>query len=367
MPGPVSFDIDYTVSPAAVSRTLEYRFVNPFGVFSPWTTNLATGVNTPINTQNGTVLNFTINPAVGDINQFYYNTVYEFRIKTICQDGTIEYSPGGPLRYKTRCPNVKFSKGARYTDGGNYTLDVTLYDPAGNFPMNPLVYSIEEYVFEVYSVVGSVRTLQGTFTASVVNGDIVPGSPYYDFTIDDADLINGVQSGTIYQIDLSFTITDGTNSITVECGTQQVTLPSCSRYKIYTGEWWYLQYTDCNGVIRTVTNNLPQPLNAGLGPNWFYICSQTEPKGYACLINPTTGVYSLQNPAYAPIPGQVVQVNNPVPTGWPFGSNVIYGAVVERDTTNECAACYNGDVTVISQSTGCYPNGPINSIPTNCS
>jgi len=369
MPGPVTFNIDYTVSPDAINRTLEYRWLNPFNVFSAWTQNFATGINTPINTFNGTVLNFNINPAMGDLNQFYWNTVYEFRVKTICKDGTVEYSDPTEIYYQAHCPEVRFSRSRLYGEFG-YSLDIILYDPAGHVPMNPLAYSIISYQFDIYSVVGVIRTFEGTFTASVTAGDIIPGDPYFQLSLYDSDLINGIVNGSTYELDFSFVLTTGTGTINVPCTSPSpVTLPQCSRYKIYTNEFWNLEYTDCTGIRRTVSNIEAQPQQISTGFNWFYICSMTEPKGSACytqnLVAPFIWVSippELKNP-----PGPNIVINNPVmPNSWGNPADLLYGAVVEIDTVNACPYCENGDITVISQNNLCYPFGPVTSVPNNC-
>jgi len=366
MPGPVTFNIAYSVSADAVSRTLEYRFLNPSNVFSAWTQNIATGVNTPVNTQNGTVLNFNINPAIGDGNQFYYNTVYQFRVQTICSDGTIEYSDPTTNLYETNCPTVRFIRNRTYGDGG-YSFTIILNDSAGNVPMNPAAYSIVSYQFEIYSVVGVVRTLEGTFTASALPppaGDIIPGSPNYSFQVFDNDLINGIQSGGTYELDYSFVLRTGpSTTITVDCNTLQITLPECTTYKIYTNERWNLEYTDCDGIPWEVSNVDGQPNPPSSGVNYFFICSQTEPKGFAC-VNFVLSPPALINPGG----GQPIPITNPVlPGSWPV-NDLLYGAVVEIFDVNNCLDCYNGNVVVLSQNapTPCYPDGAIVSIPNGC-
>jgi hypothetical protein len=354
MAGPVNFTINYTCSPNAVNGRLEYRSLQPDGTYSAWHQNATLGVFN-INTQGGTVLNQTLTNIPGDGLDFKYNTTYEFRIEQFCSTGLIEYSDISDPIYEENCMRVDFLVNNDYVDS-SYSFTVNIYDTAGSGnPMNPLGYSITNYHLELFLVVGAVRTSVGIF--DIPYTDIVPGDPFYSLLITKDDLVQPIiESGQLYELEVSFTVNTGTGTQTVLCATESVTTYACATYKIYTGEFWGLEWTDCNGVKRSCFSDTPAPRSDNSGNNIlnsFYVCSRTVPFGYAC-VQSTPGVFVKSSPYYiSPTTGNPTYITNPIQPGQLPAYPINRGAVVENYDPTGCDSINNGDLpTIIFDTTG---------------
>jgi hypothetical protein len=367
MAGPINFTINYTCSPNAVSGILEYRRLQANGSWTNWIPNLSTGNPFAINTVGGTVLNQTLSNISGNGTDFIYNTTYDFRIKQNCDTGVFEYSNISSPIYTTACPEFQFLVDTDYSGNSGYSFIVRLYDNLGiGYPMNPNLASIVSYVFDVKTDVGGTITSIGSFTVPVTA--FTPGAPYFDFIITSDDLAQPIESFTLYYLDVTFYLNDGSSIVYEEpCEAPvSVTTPPCSTYRIYVNEFFVIEYRDCNGI---------KHICGGDGTRFngysFYLCSQTQPKGYTCIggvFIPTTatsgGLTVAPNQLF--VPG--VTPFSYLPNGNP---SILYGALVELISTNACDANYNGDlfdITFIQQTAPWYAPGvgPLACIGASC-
>ena len=340
MAGPINFTINYTCSPNAVSGILEYRRLQANGSWTNWIPNLSTGNPFAINTVGGTVLNQTLSNISGNGTDFIYNTTYDFRIKQNCDTGVFEYSNISSPIYTTGCPQFQFLVDTNYSSNPGYAFIVRLYDNLGiGYPMNPNLASIVQYEFDVKTDVGGTITSIGSFTVPVTA--FTPGAPYFDFVITTDDLAQPIESLTLYYLDVTFYLNDGSYVIYADpCEAPvSVTTPPCSTYRIYGNEFFVIEYRDCNGVKRSCGTSTTQ-----FNGSSFYLCSQTQPKGYSCIggaYRPTispTGITVQPNELF--VPGVTPFKYDPL-TGDPI---ILYGALVELISTNACDSNFNGDL-----------------------
>lgn len=352
MAGPVNFTINYTCSPNAVNGILEYRSVLPDGTFTAWQQNTTLGVFN-INTAGGTVLNQTLSNVPGDGLDFKYNTTYEFRIFQFCSSGVTIYSDISDPIYEASCMRVDFLVNGDYVDS-SYSFTVNIYDITGG-PMAPLASSITNYHLELFLVSGPTRTSVGIF--NVPYTAITAGDPFYSLLITKDDLVQPIiESGMLYELEVSFELNTGTGIETIICATESVTTYSCATYKIYTGEFWGLEWTDCNGVKRSCFSDTPTPQSDNSGNNIlnsFYICSRTVPVGYAC-VQSVPGVFVRSNPYFiSPTTGNPSYITNPIQPGTLPSYTINRGAVVENYDPTGCDSMNNGDLpTIIFDTTG---------------
>jgi hypothetical protein len=346
MAGPINFTINYTCSPNAVSGILEYRRLQADGNWTNWIPDLAAGNPFAINTQGGTVLNQTLSNIPGNGTDFVYNTSYDFRINQTCDTGAKEYSNISSPIYQIACPQVQFLVNTDYSANSGYAFIVRIYDNLGiGYPMNPNQSSIVSYVFDVRTNVGGVIMSIGSFTVPVTA--FTPGAPYFDFTITSDDLTQPIESLTLYYLDISYYLNDGSSIIYEQpCEAPiSVTTPPCSTYRIYANEFFVIEYRDCNGIKRTCGSTATRFTNSS-----FYLCSQTQPKAYSCIggaFRPTispTGITVQPNQLF--VPGVTPFQYDPV-TGNPI---ILYGALVELVQTNACDSNFNGDLFAITSA-----------------
>jgi len=370
MAGPINFTINYTCSPNAISGVLEYRRLQPDGTWTNWIPNLSTGNPFAIDTQGGTVLNQTLSNISGNGLDFIYNTTYDFRIKQNCTGNTTEYSNISDPVYQVDCPEFNFLIDLDYTQNSGYALIVRLYNNLGmGFPINPNTASITEYIFDIKTDVGGIITSIGSFTVPVTS--LTVGAPYFDFPITSDDLSQPIESLATYYLDFSFNMQTGeVNPILQEpCSVPlTVTTPSCSTYRIYANEFFIIEYTACNGVSYKCGTS-----GVGLDGYSFYLCSQTQPRGYSCLGGVYTPTTSRGGGGITVGPDELF-----VPGVTPFAyfpdgvtPAIAYGALIELVSTNACDPNFNGnlfDVTTAQVGTTWYgpTNGPLPCNPPLC-
>lgn len=345
MAGPLKFTINYTCSPNAISGILEYRHMQPNGAWSAWLTDIAAGTPFAINTNGGTVLNQTLSNIPGNGTDFMYNTTYDFRIKQTCDTGAIEYSNVSNPIYIAECPTIEFLSSDVYDPNG-FSLIIRIYSNFGiGYPINPLPASIVSYAFDIQTNNGGLMESIGSFTVPVSSFTL--GAPYYDLHITSDDLTIPIASLATYYLYTTFYLNDGTSVVLVNpCESPiSVTTPPCSTYRIYYNEWFVIEYKDCNGIFHQCG---ALNVGGGSGGSWFYLCSQTQPKAYACKLTgagtytyydtTSTGGGFTVGPNQLFYPGVTPFAYSPV-TGNPM---ILYGALVELVTTNACDSDYNG-------------------------
>jgi hypothetical protein len=344
MAGPINFTINYTCSPNAVSGILEYRRLQADGTWTNWIPDLAAGNPFTINTQGGTVLNQTLSNISGNGTDFIYNTTYDFRINQTCDTGLKEYSNISSPIYAIACPQFQFLVDTDYSGNSGYAFIVRLYDNLGiGYPMNPNLASIVSYVFDIKANVGGVITSIGSFTVPITA--LTPGAPYFDFPITSNDLSQPIESFTLYYLDVTFYLNDGSSVIYANpCEAPvSVTTPPCSTYRIYFNELFVLEYRDCNGVKRICSDVAVRANN-----QYFYLCSQTIPRAYTCVNGPVP-TKSLSGNFTVPagqlfVPGVTPFDYDPI-TGNPV---ILYGALVELISTNACDPNFNGNLNTVT-------------------
>jgi hypothetical protein len=350
MAGPLKFDITFVSSPIAQLGILEYRTYDPNtngGIWSNWHQDSTLGTF-PINTVNGTVLTHTITGVPGDGVDFRADVVYEFRIQQFCSNGGTVYSDVTSPIFQPYCMPWTLTVNRDYYQSG-YSFSLKIYDPSGiGNPLNPSAYSIVSYHAEVYLIdpTTAARTSIGIF--NVLATDLIPGDPYYDLYIDNNNLVQPlIQSGNKYEVDFSYVLDNGLQAKLIHCNTLSVKTPSCQMYRIFTGEWWVLEWTDCSGVARTCYN--AAPFVQTTTDHTFYICSITEPKGYACR-EVLPGIWKATPPAYLDNTGTMIDITNPVAYPdpvWLTPQGVTWGAVVQLVDPLGCDWLYSGDLPTI--------------------
>jgi hypothetical protein len=351
MPGPVTFNITYTCSPNAVSGLLEYRHVLPDGTWSTWSVNTSLG-SFLINPLTG--LTKIINAVVGNGAEFNFNTTYQFRIEQTCQDGTQVYSDPSAEDYAEACIDYVVTLGQEGYVDSSYYLDIIFSNPTGlGGIIDPLLSSITSYIFTVYEITGVNRNNIGSITVDYT--DIIPNSLSHLVTVTSNDLTTPLVSSGVYEVDLQIRFLTSTQTILVDCPAEApIVLPRCEVYKIWTAEWWRLEYTDCNGIVRKIYNSAPQPSGTVLGlTSYFFVCAQSVPTGATCLTS-AVGPFpaGLNPPAYFNlVTNQITPITNPVtPGSWPQ-TNHLLGAVVEIDPNSVgCDSTYNGTAGLSNQN-----------------
>lgn len=354
MAGPVTFTINYTCSPNAVNGILYYAYVQPDGTLSSFQQATAYGAFNIV-TNGGTVLNQTLTGVYGNGSDFDYNTAYVFKILQFCNNGITVFSdPTDPV-FEANCETstLTFTCSNIYVDS-SYFFNVSIALQA-NFTNS----SIAGFFLEISDITANPNIVLGGVNISY--NDIIANSNngFYAFTVTADDLAQPIiQSANAYQAVLTVLISTGIDPLTGQniieqfpCDIETTTTLICRTYKIYTGEWWGLDWIDCNGVKRTCYSIVPTPL---LYPgNYFYVCSRTVPIGYSCKPDPANpGGWIKVPPAYNGSTGPV-NIINPVYPGDPNTTNPLWGAVVEIYNTAGCDSINNGDLpTIIFDTAG---------------
>jgi hypothetical protein len=359
MAGPVTFTINYTCSPDAVNGILYYAHVQPDGILSSFQQATAYGTFN-IATNGGTVLNQTLTGVYGNGSDFDYNTAYVFKILQFCSGGTTEYSdPTDPI-FEANCdPTIlSFASSNTYIDS-SYFFNVGITQQA-NFTTS----SIAGFFLEIFDITANPDISLGGVNISY--NDVVANSNngFYAFTVTADDLAQPIiQSANAYQAVLTILVATGIDPLTGEiiieefpCDIETANTLECRTYKIYTGEFWGLEWTDCNGVKRSCFSDTPAPQSDNTGNNIlnsFYVCSRTVPFGYAC-VQSAPGVFVKSAPYYiSPTTGNIMYITNPILPGQIPLAPINRGAVVESYNTLGCDSINNGDLpTIIFDTTG---------------
>jgi len=357
MAGPVTFTINYTCSPNAVNGMLYYAHVQPDGTLSSFQQATAYGTFNIV-TNGGTVLNQTLTGVYGNGSDFDYNTAYVFKILQFCNNGLTEYSdPTDPV-FEANCEprTLTFACSNTYVDS-SYFFNVGI-----NLQPNFTTSSIAGFFLEIFDITANPSISLGGVNISY--NDVVANSNngFYAFTVTADDLAQPIiQSANAYQAVLTVLISTGIDPLTGQIITEEFPCDDatantfeCRTYKIYTGEFWGLEWTDCNGIKRSCFSDTPTPQSDNNNVlNTFYVCSRTVPFGYAC-VQSTPGVFVKSAPYYiSPTTGNPTYITNPILPGQIPGVGINRGAVVESYNTSGCDSINNGDLpTIIFDTTG---------------
>jgi hypothetical protein len=357
MAGPVIFTINYTCSPNAVNGMLYYAHVQPDGILSSFQQATAYGTFN-ITTNGGTVLNQTLTGVYGNGSDFDYNTAYVFKILQFCSNGiTIFSDPTDPV-FEANCEpgTLAFACSNTYIDS-SYFFNVGI-----NLQANFTTSSIAGFFLEIFDITANPDISLGGVNISY--DDIVANSNngFYAFTVTADDLAQPIiQSANAYEAVLTILIATGIDPLNGEiileefpCDDVTANTLECRTYKIYTGEFWGLEWTDCNGVKRSCFSDAPTPQSSNNNTlNTFYVCSRTVPFGYAC-VQSTPGVFVKSSPYYiSPTTGNPTFITNPILPGQIPGVGISRGAVVESYNTAGCDSINNGDLpTIVFDTTG---------------
>lgn len=330
----IVFDITFVPGNNAIGAFLEYRAIPPSGPspLTPWI----------VNTSNpyGNVIGYfpiTSNPMVlddvpGVLPDFQENTVYEFRIRQLCPDGTEPVSSVEGDFWIPNCdpfsaainPNIPIQQGP-------FGIDVTFkYRPNS---------SISNYIITLRNPLG---TIIGTTNVSYTQMDITGAVPYtHTFTND--NLIGGAVLQPSLTYTVSITIVLQTNSGPVQitnCNTFAVKAIGCTSWNILFGDNWGLRWYDCDGDYHECFSNLPY--STEFPPEPLRICSPGAPEAFYCngntftngfVVDPITGFVTLGGQVTLVAPEQCLPGYDDFDTGTLLYNN---GAPVTCVTSGPC-------------------------------
>lgn len=294
----ITFDLTYTYSPDAIGGYLEYRNINPDGSFSSWVVagnsiGNITGYITPLTGSLTNVQGNIFNPI-----DFSYNTSYQFRIRQICPGDVEEISDVDGDYYALLCPSYAVQIGVYDVTTSSYPIEVVLNHLDGR--------SITNYIITISDTPGGPPLHSQNFAV-----DIVSASFPYIVTFDNSNVPGGISYGIPYYITVNVTVITSTQVLVTSCSENSITPPTCSMYKIVTGDRWQIHWVDCDGVTwqcGSVSPHLPI-ISGGVGTA-FNICASEFPKAYYCAVG---GI--LQAPVIAgnglPINGATVTLLGP--------------------------------------------------------
>lgn len=270
----ITFDLTYTFDPTALGGYLEYRKVNSDGTFSPWVTanNSIGNINGYITPLTGTLTGVQGN--IGNPPDFLSNTAYQFRMRQVCQDGVTEtFSPIDGDYYSFQCADVSIRSWVWDLNGGGYYIPVTIYPFSAST-------SIVGYKIMIYDDL--TQPALATYVLDQVDAIANLPSPYI-YILDQNNVPGGIAFATTYYITVNVIITTSTGTEeTINCPSKAVRTPTCSMYRIDTGDEWYIEWTDCDGNQLSCGNAIPHPPTVnGIGTP-FSICSIGKPNTYFC-------------------------------------------------------------------------------------
>ena len=345
------FTIDVTLSPLTTGIYLEHRHVKPDGTLTNWTTYLGVGINGLITITPPTTSYTYTNISLND------NTVYQFRVKELCQDNTTLYSNITDDLYAVNCNSVVFgvNLGAFDYTSQEYPMLAT-FSPTGGFsnPFNTNDYSISGYTIiiqhnqEVPIPGGGVTQINHI---DYINVSVVAGvnSTGYTYTVTSDDLVDPIELGKSYTFSLQYRIilSDGTIVNIEDCENPRVlTIPMLKTYKIYANSAWIVDWVDENNVHQRLCANIPGT-NTDAKGKYFIIhhistTGATNPIcGYCITSGNTSQVPGTYNPMYIlnttdlnaycyPTTGGVVPTgylaNNPSPFVCNISTDPVWGA-----------------------------------------
>lgn len=320
----ITFNITFNASPNALGGYLEYRYIQSDATFSPWQVNLNLGNGIgyfPITTQTVTLTN-----VIGNVPDWQYNTVYQFRVRQLCGIDLLEQISNVDGDYFVPlCPSYTTSIGDFNPVSASYPIFITIPSTVG--------LSISKYIFYIYDSLNPSTPL----TSEIVSSSVVNNNLPYQWTWDDNNVPGGIVMSTSYLVSISYIIVTSTTSEIIECEAQDITPPLCNTYFIETGDGWGLEWTDCSGVPHFCFSKLPYNGIAGYNncKNSFFLCSLTPPIGYTCNTGVITPGYTTRIDACSPIHvvnGAFVKFNGAGCSGKDFQDEFIwdiaYGSIV---------------------------------------
>jgi hypothetical protein len=326
----ITFNITFDASPGALGGYLEYRYIQSDGTFSPWQVNLNLG-NTlgyfPITTPTVTLTN-----VIGNVPDWQYNTVYQFRVRQLCGIDLLEQISNIDGDYFVPlCPSYTTAIGAFDPVSASYPIFMTIPSTVG--------LSISNYIFYIYNALNPSIPL----TSEVVSSSVINSNLPYQWKWDDNNVPGGIVMNTSYLVSISYSIVTSTTSELIECEAQGIIPPSCNTYYIETGDNWGLEWTDCSGTPHFCFSKLPYNGVAGYTncQNSFFLCSLTVPIGYTCNTGVITQGYTTRIDACSPIHvsnGALVKFNGIGCSGKDFQGVFIYDPAY-GSLTVPCQAC----------------------------
>ncbi len=101
---------------------------------------------------------------------------------------------------------------------------------------------------------------------------------FRDLSSISAPFVMAIIIAPIYYIHCLFNRSD----LSINWPSKSVVTPTCSMYRIDTGDEWYIEWTDCDGNQLSCGNAIPHPPTVnGIGTP-FSICSIGKPNTYFC-------------------------------------------------------------------------------------
>lgn len=278
----IKFNIEFDASTIALGGFIEYRYILPNGTFSAWQTN------TQIGQVNG-YFPFTANPNIvnalpGNFPDFMTNTVYQFRIRQLCIDGSEQLSPVDGNYYQGECPPITLEVSGYIPASNSYGIKVVIPSTVG--------LSVFSYVFNIYSVANQAVPL----TTITVPSNVVEASLPYILIFDDSNVPGGIIQGESYLVQVNLEINTGTQIDIVTCEPKRIAVPECFLWRIETADNWVVKWTDCSGNVFICGGALPyQILFPGSS---LFVCSPKVPEGLFC------------QPGFGPIKSTIDPVTN---------------------------------------------------------
>lgn len=321
----VSFDITFTHDPTAILGYLEYRRALPTSpvTFTNWETDLSIGLagfGSFVFTGNPMTINVT-----GNAPHYQADTTYQFRIKQICANNNIIYSPIDGDYYSPDCnilsPTLFVNDKADVAAGGP-GVDLSWY----HLPES----SIIAYQVSIEGNVGGIW--QTTYVSPIIDLtqiDITGNTPNH-YILNNQILPQVFQGNLDYRVSLTYTIMTTAGFVSINCPISRIFRFNCQSYNVITGDAWGLQWMDCAGVIHECYNL--DPYDTGVNNDRLIrLCSLATPNAYYCDLN--NGL----------LPGAIVDPGN---------GSVQRGATVVTASAATCLPGYNDYPTGLENSNG---------------
>jgi hypothetical protein len=278
------FTITFTADPTALGGYLEFRYILPSlpVQYSPWQTDLSVGNNLGLFPISTATVTLTVS---GNLPHYQTNTVYQFRVKQVCADGTEVYSEIDGDYYECDCPiSTQFFYNNKVdVAGGGPTVEISFYHTPES--------SVIRYIASVYELTPplGIPVFKTSYIVETIPNIDTTGNNLNTIVINNPNLIAdgvpsySIPSGVAHMIILTPVLLLS-NVTFVSCGNQCTPFTftfNCSSYEVSTYDAWGMKWMDCDGITHEVYSL--EPYNTGVTPNTkISLCSMADPSSYYC-------------------------------------------------------------------------------------